>query len=294
MESAALEIIPTLTGKPFEEARQKAENYGFTFDVKEYETSATVPYGSVVLQTPESGTRARKGTAIYVTVSLGPDAPTMPDLLGMTPEEAKTALEQAGLYLGTTQYRTSDTEIGYVCAQSLVAGSEITPGTKVDIWISATSASTFEMPEVTDEILNLALSTLSDLAFENVFIRYDASSSAETGLVLHQEPEAGTEVVTSTALYLTVSGARNYPFSADVAFNLDIESNDTPVTCLLKEAYNGFAYNQIVYEHTLEKGDKVPVSFTAYSETEGGRELILLVGGKEVKRQEIVFVGKGS
>ena len=294
VESSTLEIIPTLTGKPFEEARQKAENYGFAFDVKEYETSDSVPYGSVILQSPESGANARKGATIYVTVSLGPDAPTMPNLLGMTPEDAKTALEQAGLYLGTTQYRAADTAIGYVCAQSLPAGSEITPGTVVDVWISATSASTFEMPDVSDEILNLALNALNEQSFENVSVRYDTVSRAETGLVLSQSPEAGAEVVVSTPVILTVSGAQSYPFSADVAFNLDIAQNGTTVLCTIQETYNGFAYNRILYETTLEKGEKIPVSFTAYSDTEGSRELILLVGGQEFKRQEIVFAAKAE
>ncbi|MEG1523626.1 MAG: protein kinase [Clostridia bacterium] len=292
-ESVSMEIIPTLTERTAEEARQKAQNYGFAFEVREYEVNDSVPYGDVILQSPESGTKSKLGATIYVTISLGPDIPKMPDLLGMTPDEAEDALTQNGLMLGNTQYRVSDTEIGYVCSQSILSGSEVQPGATVDIWISATSSTTFPMPNVSDEILNLMLGVLSQQSFSNVFVRYDTTSKAENGVVISQQPQADDAVLCETPIYLTVSGTKQaYSYSSDLAFNLDIDNNSTQVFFALQEAYNGFSYYRIVYETTLEKGTKIPVSFTAYSDVEGSRELILFVGGKESKRQDVSFVSK--
>ena len=60
----------------------------------------------------------------------------------------------------------------------------------------------------------------------------------------------------------------------------------------IQETYNGLAYDRVLFEDTLEKGSKVPVSFTAYSDVEGTREVILLQDGKEIKRQDYTFTAK--
>ncbi len=289
-ESSSMEIVPVLTMRSLEDARERAENYGFLFEVRGHEVSDAVPYNNIILQSPESGTKAKRGTTISVTVSLGPDAPTMPNLLGLTPDEAAKALTDAGLVQGAVQYRVSDVSIGYVCSQSIVAGSEITPGTVVDVWISATSNTTFAMPDVTDEIINLVFATLGQAEFSQVFVRYDPQSDQENGIVLAQQPEPGTDALTDTPVTITVSGPQTLTYRCDVAFNLDISENGTPVMAVVRESANGFAYYRILSEATLEKGERVPFTFTAYSETEGPQELILFVNGTELRRQSFSFI----
>ena len=286
---SSTEIVPVLTLRSLDEAKERAENYGFTLEVREHAASETVPYNNIILQSPESGVRARRGTTIYVTVSLGPEVLTMPDLRGNTPDEAEKALSDAGLVLGAVQYRISDVAIGYVCSQSIVAGSEVTPGAVVDIWISATAASSFEMPDVTDEIFNLSLAALGQAQFSQVFVSFDETSDQENGLVLSQQPEAGTDVVADTPVYITVSGPQTLDYSSDVAFNLDVTESATQVMAVVLESSNGFAYYRILHEDVLEPGERVPFTFTAYSQAEGTQELILYVNGVENRHQNTTF-----
>jgi len=293
-DSSSLEVVPTIVDRTVEEARQKAENFGFSFEIQDYESSDTVASGSVILQSPEAGTKAKLGTTIYGIVSLGPAAPIVPDLLGMSPDEAEHALEEQGLVLGSTSYRVSEIEIGYVCAQSLPADTEATRGQTIDIVISASSETTFDMPYAMDEPLNIILERLHLASLSNIFVRYSESDTIENGTVFLQDPLPDTQVLPETPVTLTVSGSPDYGYEADIAFNLDIDASGTKVIAVISETYSGIAYDRIVYEDTLEKGSKVAVSFTAYSDADGLREVILYRDGKEVKRQDFVFTAKGS
>lgn len=287
-----MEYVPTLIDRTIDEARQKATNFGFVFDIQGYENDDNVASGNVILQTPEAGIKAMRGTTIYCVISLGPAAPNVPNLIGLTPDEAKRSLEELGLQLGSVSYRISETAIGYVCEQSVPPETEATSGQVIDIVISASSETTFAMPYAMDEPLNIILDQLRLASFINIYVRYSASDTIEDGVVFLQDPLPNTQVLPETAVTLTVCGNPVYDFEADIAFNIDIENSGTKVLVVIQDSYNGLNYDRILYESTLEKGSKVPISFTAYSDIEGTREVILLQDGKEIKRQDFLFTAK--
>lgn len=293
-DEESFEVVPTLVDRSLEEARQKAENFGFHFDIQDYENSDTVASGDIIMQTPEAGTKAKRGATLYGVVSLGPAAPLVPDLVGLSPDEARHTLEETGLALGSVSYRVSEIAIGYVCEQSIPPETETTNGQAIDIVISASSETTFEMPYAMDQPLNLTLDQLRLASFNNLFVRYAESDIVEDGVVYLQDPLPGTQVLPETPVTLTVCGKPVYNFAADIAFNLDIESSGSTVLAVIQEAYNGLAYYRIVYEDTLEKGTKIPVSFTAYSDVEGTREVVLFSDGAPIKQQDFAFTAKTS
>ena len=285
-ESDDFEMVPTVVDRSVEEAKQKAENFGFAFDIQDYENSDTVASGDIILQSPEGGTKSKLGTTIYGIVSLGPAAPLVPDLLGLSPDEARHALEETGLVLGSVSYRVSEVAIGYVCAQSIPPDTETTNGKAIDIVISASSETTFDMPYAMDLPLNLILDQLRIASFNNIYVRYAESDIVEDGVVYLQDPLPGTQVLPETPIMLTVCGMPVYDYQADIAFNLNIDSSGTKVFIVLQETFNGLSYNRVLFEGALEKGEQVPISFTATSDVEGTREVILYSDGAEVKRQD--------
>lgn len=293
-DAGSFEVVPTLVDRSLDEARQKSENFGFRFDIQDYENSDTVASGDIIQQTPEAGTKAKLGTTIYGVVSLGPSAPLVPNLIGLSPDEAKHALTEVGLVLGSIQYRVSEVAIGYVCEQSLPPDTETTNGQVVDIVISASSETTMPMPYAMDQPLNVILDQLRIASFNNLFIRYADSDIVEDGVVYLQDPLPDTQVLPETPVTLTVCGKPEYGFESDIAFNIDIDSSGTKVFAAIQETYNGLAYYRIVYEGSLEKGEKVPVSFTAYSDVEGTREVVLFSDGKLIKQQDFTFIAKGA
>lgn len=293
-DAGSFEVVPTLVDRSLDEARQKSENFGFRFDIQDYENSDTVASGDIIQQTPEAGTKAKLGTTIYGVVSLGPSAPLVPNLIGLSPDEAKHALAEVGLVLGSIQYRVSEVAIGYVCEQSLPPDTETTNGQVVDIVISASSETTMPMPYAMDQPLNVILDQLRIASFNNLFIRYAESDIVEDGVVYLQDPLPDTQVLPETPVTLTVCGKPEYGFESDIAFNIDVDSSGTNVFAAIQETYNGLAYYRIVYEGSLEKGEKVPVSFTAYSDVEGTREVAFFSDGKLIKQQDFTFIAKGA
>lgn len=289
-KTVSTEFVPALTERSVEEARQKANNYHFEFEILEYEASDTVPYGHVIMQSPVAGTKAMLGTVIQVIVSIGPDFLTMPDLTGKTLDEAIAALAAIGLSYGNVDYRVSDVAIGYVCSQSILPGVEVQRGQRVDISISASSADGIPMPDLSGLSLGEALTKLDNGALLTIFVRYNNNRSSDDFVVLDQSPATDSNVQPSTPIYLRVGGAYTGDYIADVAYNIDVPESGTTAMVVMVDALNGVNYYHVLYETTLEKGEHVPISFTAYSDFEGTRELILYVNGSEYKRQDVGFL----
>lgn len=286
------EIVPALTNRLYSAAEEKANNFDFSLEIEDYESNESIPYGYVITQTPDSGVTLKRGSTIKVIVSLGPATPTVPDLLGKTRDEAITELNAVGLQLGNVSYSVSDLDIGYVCQQLPSSATEVTLGSTVDIVISASSDELVEMPVLTEDPFADALRSLWRDSFSTIYVRYDPSSKAESGIVLTQSPEVGSIVSPDVAVLITLAGMQPSAYCADVAYNLDIPANKTAVLVTVVESLNGASYERVLYETTLDRGEKLPVSFTAYSDIDGTRELIVYIGGKIVKRQDASFLAK--
>ena len=76
-------------------------------------------------------------TATVAITVTGLDDTTVPDVVGMTRDEAETALEDAGLGVGV-EYETVSSEYaeGHVAGQAPQAGLSVAPGTLVDLTVS--------------------------------------------------------------------------------------------------------------------------------------------------------------
>lgn len=288
-DEQAMQIVPALIGKEIETATQKAGSYGFIVEIGEYTPSDTAPKGEILTQSPSAGTSLKLGSSITVTVSAGADIPSVPQLIGLTVEEAALALQKAGLELGNVSYQISDVSIGYVCAQSYVEGTELMRGTLVDVCISATTAGLSYMPTVTSMPLSDALRQLDNNGYDNILLRYDNTSREEAHTIISQQPSAGENVQPGMRIVLTVAGSAKNGYVSDIAYNLSIPNSGTAVMVTMEDALSGIKHERILYEGVLEKGDKVPISFTASASSGGIHELILYLNGVEVRRQDTGF-----
>lgn len=97
--------------------------------------------GIVITSDPLSGRELEKGSTVNLTVSKGKDPVKadliVPDLLGLTPEVAKSTLEAVQLKLGTTSSVDVNDEAfdGLVVSQSLTHGTLATKDTLVNVEI---------------------------------------------------------------------------------------------------------------------------------------------------------------
>jgi beta-lactam-binding protein with PASTA domain len=77
------QTVPSLVNLKLSQASTLLKSDGFTLTVDSPETSATVPKGEIMSQSPSSGTVGKSGAAITVRVSDGPNMVALPtNLLG--------------------------------------------------------------------------------------------------------------------------------------------------------------------------------------------------------------------
>ncbi len=99
--------------------------------------SDTVPAGWVISQNPAAGAGVAPGSAVALVVSKGPQPVTVPDLSGMTREDAEAALTAAGLAVGTiTEAFSEEVGAGFILTQDPVGGASVAPGTAVSLTVS--------------------------------------------------------------------------------------------------------------------------------------------------------------
>lgn len=127
--------VPDVVGMAEEEAVATLEEAGFQAQVEEVEHYQDA--GTVVGQTPTGGESAPARSAVLVEVSDGQgERPTMPSLIGMTPDEAREALAALDMDLSLSQVTTDVTdadEVDRVVAQDPGEGADLERGETVVI-----------------------------------------------------------------------------------------------------------------------------------------------------------------
>lgn len=128
--------VPDLTGYDVELARQLIEAAGLRVDRVDA-TQAPVPRNVVVNTRPPAGTPLGPNGAVTLVVSVGAPTITVPSLAGLTLDEARAALEEAGLTLGEWYYRTTALgSPGTIFRQTPDAGTLSAPGTAVNVVVA--------------------------------------------------------------------------------------------------------------------------------------------------------------
>lgn len=92
--------------------------------------------GVVVNTQPATGVALLPGRVVRILVSLGAATVAVPDLTGLTLEQAQDTLEIIGLTMGNFIQRTSREEPGTIVQQTPPAGTLAAPGTSITGWIA--------------------------------------------------------------------------------------------------------------------------------------------------------------
>jgi hypothetical protein len=100
--------------------------------------SSTSPAGTVLAQTPAAGALVAKESTVTLTVSGGPSALRVPNVVGLGQAQAEAALGQAGLNVGSiTTFRSMNFGAGVVVSENPAADSSLPPGASVDLTVSS-------------------------------------------------------------------------------------------------------------------------------------------------------------
>lgn len=125
--------VPDVAGYDVREARLLIEAAGLRIGGTE-STQAPTPRNVVVNTRPPAGAARAPGAEVVIVVSLGAATIRVPSLTGFTVDEARIALETAGLALGTVFSQTTTVVApGEIFDQQPGAGTLSAPGTVVNV-----------------------------------------------------------------------------------------------------------------------------------------------------------------
>lgn len=163
-ESIPTQAIPELRNGTVQDARAAVEPF-WTLAIEE-EYSETVPEGNVIRQEPAPGTELAEGETVTIWVSLGSSMVAVPDVSGMTEEEAIAEIEAAGFSASTAQEPSLEFEEGVVIRTE--PSGEAEPGSEIVVIVS--SGDNIEIPNIFGVDVLTARDTLeeSGLVVRNV------------------------------------------------------------------------------------------------------------------------------
>lgn len=133
--------IPIVAGKSVRQAMLDLETSGLTLGEIAWAFSDTLPEKVVVFSYPAAGTEIPLGSRVNLMVNRGraSNYTFMPDVTGLTLEDARNRLEEKSLKVGKISRKKNDDYLpDTVLEQSELEGTEVEIGTSIDLVISQT------------------------------------------------------------------------------------------------------------------------------------------------------------
>ena len=192
-----------LVGQTEEQARTAITGAGLTVgEVTPQQVTDEAQEGTVLDTNPDSGAQVEEGTAVALTVGVAPDTVTVPQVVDLDEDRARTALEDAG-FTGSVNTDQADSlaEEGTVVAVDPEEGSAVAPDTTVTL---AVSDGDDEIPAVAGQTQDAAQQTLAGAGFTNLTTE-EVESDQPAGTVVATSPAAGQQATADTQITLQVS-----------------------------------------------------------------------------------------
>ncbi|MCK6210354.1 Stk1 family PASTA domain-containing Ser/Thr kinase [Georgenia sp. EYE_87] len=195
--------VPDLTGLDQVGAREELEDVGLVPSIVDDVPSDTVEAGVFVESNPPVGTEVEVGETVEIAFSSGPEAVEVPNVVGMTQEQAASALEDVGLASGSVdEVNDPSAGPGDVVATDPAAGASAAPGSRVNLTVASNLA---DLPDLTGQTEEEASAALAGLDL-NARITQEESADAAPGTVIRQSHPAGV-VERGTTVTLTIAVA---------------------------------------------------------------------------------------
>jgi beta-lactam-binding protein with PASTA domain len=214
--------VPALQGMTVADARSETAGLGLNLDVDNRYYSGDVAAGHILTQSPAAGTVVRREWRVRVAESLGPQRVDVPETVGKDARVAALTLRRVGLEVGTTAHIPwSQAVEGTVLAQDPPAHAQGISRPSVNLLVAAPddeAADGFVMPDLTGLPVVAAQAQLAKVGIQPGTPKYVAIHVAPVGSgdapptvpvrpgsVIAQTPTAGSRVVQSVVVTLTVA-----------------------------------------------------------------------------------------
>lgn len=202
--------VPEIEGLPLAEAHSRLRESGLAVDREAGERyDDEVPAGHVMRQEPAAGALVKRGSAVGVSVSLGPQVVVVPDLRGAALPAAQVTLAAAGLTVGRTLgIYSSEGQPGSVVDQLPPAGSRVGSAEPVQLFLSrANPTAVFVMPDLIYRDYEVVRRFFERRGFRLGSVKFESYEGIAAGVVLRQYPLAGHPLRRREVISLVVASA---------------------------------------------------------------------------------------
>ena len=184
--------VPDVVGKTKDQAGAAIKGAGLTLGDVTEDYSASVAQGKVISSDPKAGKVIEHTAKVSIVVSKGKEPATIPDVTGKSEDDAKKALEDAGLKKGKVSQDYSDSVAkGRVISSSPIAGaSGYYKGDSVDLTVSK-GPEKVTVPDVTGKSEDDAKKALEDAGLK---VTVNKRLGGPFGTVRSTDPAAGASV----------------------------------------------------------------------------------------------------
>ena len=193
---------PNVVGQSYADAQSTLTAQGLRVGTVTDEFSATQAKGTIVSQQPPAGILAGKGQRVDLVISEGIEYVQVPGgLVGLSENDAKTALAAAHLKVGRVIQMNSAVPAGQVLTTDPVEGSTVAAGSKVTITVSNSHV---KVPDVTGQDEATATALLQQAGFTVVVKPAAVYTKQQDGLIVSQTPVGGTYVNSGSTITIYV------------------------------------------------------------------------------------------
>lgn len=225
-ESKNTVTMPDIVGKSIDEATEILNKSSLGIKVASYEYSDVIEKDYILSQNKEEGEEVEKNTTINVVVSKGEEAISVPNVIGLSEDEAKNTLEDYGL-LVKREYEYNDTvEAGNVIKTSPDNGADIQKGDTVTIIVSrGKEVIEVSVPDIRNKNESDARAALSGVGLNAGTVSEAYSDSVSAGNVISQSYSAGTTVEAGTSVDFVLSLGRQKASVPNIVGKTEAEAN---------------------------------------------------------------------
>lgn len=248
------------------EAESKLAAAGLRVSIGPGAYSETVPAGLVLATDPEAGEKVLDGGTVQLTLSLGKERYDVPDLRGMTEDQAQDALAETKLVAAPSQEVYHEkVPAGRVIRSNPATGESVKPGTAVVLVVSL-GPKPIEIKDWTGKSADKATQVLSKAGLK-VASAEAYSDTVAAGRVISQDPTVGplfrgdtvSLVVSKGPELVTIPGglrATGVDYATGVLEDLGLK-----VKIRHSDAYLGLGFVSSV---SPGEGEQVPIGSTVY------------------------------
>jgi serine/threonine-protein kinase len=198
----------TLVRAQFDDAVNAVEDFNWEVEAKRTRQDGTQP-GQVLASDPAAGAKLKEGSTLILTVSDGPTLVAVPpNLLGMTEDDARAALQAVELGVSFVPAEAGDAEEGTVIGFADYPGAAppaegLPKGTTVKLQIATDQD--MEIPDLVGDDYQDAVEVLEQLGLSVQVVGTRPEGDQEPGTVLALDPPPGTEVEPGASVRVTVA-----------------------------------------------------------------------------------------